>query len=263
MWLNNPVFPMEASGTSGMKAGMNGVLNLSVLDGWWGEGYNRDNGWAIKPASDRLEPARRDEEESRTLYEILQDQVLPLYFTRGSMGYSPEWLHMAKRSVATILPRFNSARMVTDYLRKFYLPASQQGRRYAEDQFARAKEVSTWKSAVRAAWPSVAIRRLDEPKPRIRFGETIRIEVAMELAGLDADDVVVELMLARDHLRLDRAERERLRFAHDGTRTPEGEHRFVLELQPELCGRMDYRLRAYPCHALLTHPLELGLMIWV
>jgi starch phosphorylase len=262
VWLNNPVFPMEASGTSGMKAGMNGVLNLSVLDGWWGEGYAGDNGWAIKPAAEHLEPARRDQEESRTLYEILQDQVLPLYYDRGSMGYSPEWLRMAKRSIATILPQFNSARMVTDYLRKFYLPASQQGRRYAEGQFARAKDIAHWKKSVRAAWPQVTIRRLDEPRRRIQFGETLRMEVGMRLAGLSPDDVVVELVLARDHPRR-RSEREQLRFVHDGTRTDDGEHRFVLELQPELCGRLDYSIRAYPCHALLTHPFELGLMIWV
>jgi starch phosphorylase len=262
IWLNNPVYPMEASGTSGMKAGMNGVINLSVLDGWWGEGYEGDNGWAIKPAAEHLEPARRDHEESRTLYEILQDQVIPLYYARGAMGYSPDWLRMAKRSIATILPRFNAARMVTDYLRKFYLPASQQGRRYAEDTFARAREVAHWKAHVRAAWPRVTIRRLDEPRRRIQFGESLRIEVGLQLAGLAPDDVVVELVLARDHPRK-RAEREQMRFAHDGTRTESGEHRFVLELTPELCGRLDYSIRAYPCHALLTHPFELGLMIWV
>lgn len=263
VWLNNPVFPLEASGTSGMKAGMNGVLNLSVLDGWWGEGYERGNGWAIKPAAEHLDAVRRDQEESRTLYEILQDHVVPLYYERGSMGYSPEWLRMAKRSIATILPRFNSARMVTDYLRKFYLPASQQGRRYAEDRFARAREVAQWKAAVRHAWPSIRIRRLDEPRRRIQFGETVRMEVGVALNGLTPDDVVVEMVLAREQRQVGRGEREQLRFVHDGTRTPEGEHRFVLELQPELCGRLDYSIRAFPCHALLTHPFELGLMIWV
>jgi starch phosphorylase len=152
--------------------------------------------------------------------------------------------------------------MVTDYLRKFYLPASQQGRRYAEDAFARAREVAHWKAHVRAAWPRVTIRRLDEPRRRIQFGESLRIEVGLQLSGLAPDDVVVELVLARDHPRK-RAEREQMRFAADGTRTEGGEHRFVLELTPELCGRLDYSIRAYPCNALLTHPFELGLMIWV
>jgi starch phosphorylase len=178
------------------------------------------------------------------------------------MGYSPAWLRMAKRSIATILPQFNSARMVTEYLRKFYLPASQQGRRYAEAQFSRAKEIARWKQVVRAAWPQVTIRRLDEPRRRIQFGESVRMEVGLALNGLGPDDVIVELVLAREHPRR-RSEREQLRFVHDGTRTDAGEHRFVLELQPELCGRLDYSIRAYPCHAMLTHPFELGLMIWV
>jgi starch phosphorylase len=263
VWLNNPVYPMEASGTSGMKAGMNGVLNVSVLDGWWGEGYARDNGWAIKPVSEHLDPARRDREESRTLYEIMQDQVLPLYYARGSMGYSPEWIRMAKRAIATILPQFNSSRMVSEYLRKFYLPASQHGRRYADENFARAKEIAGWKTRVRAAWPDVRIRRLDEPRRRIAFGEGIRVEVAVQLAGLAPGDVVIELVLERENRKRSRGEREQLRFTADGTRTDEGEHRYVLELQPDLCGRLDYSIRAYPWHELLTHPLELGLMIWV
>jgi starch phosphorylase len=262
VWLNNPVFPLEASGTSGMKAGMNGVLNLSVLDGWWGEGYAGDNGWAIKPAAERLDSQRRDHEESRTLYEILQDHVIPLYYARGSMGYSPEWLRMAKRSIATILPQFNAARMVTDYLRKFYLPASQQGRRFADAQFAHAREVARWKQAVRTAWPQVTVRRLDEPRRRIQFGESVRMEVGVRLNGLSPEDVVAELVLAREQPRR-RAEREQLRFTHDGTRTDQGEHRFVLELHPELCGRVDYSIRVYPHHAMLTHPFELGLMLWV
>src|SRR5207237_46185 len=94
-----------------MKAGINGIINLSVLDGWWGEGYCGDNGWAIKPTEDTVEPERRDREEARTLYEILQDQVVPLYYRRDSGGTSPQWIRMAKRSIATILPRFNQDRM--------------------------------------------------------------------------------------------------------------------------------------------------------
>ena len=261
VWLNNPVYPLEASGTSGMKAGMNGVLNLSVLDGWWGEGYEGDNGWAIKPASGSLGPQRRDHEEAQTLYELLQDHVIPMYYRRNHQGYSPEWVRMAKRSIATILPRFNAARMVNEYLAKFYLPASQQGRRYAENGYARARHVAEWKVRVRAAWPSVSLRRLDDPKMRIQFGDSLRVEVAASLNGLAPGDVVVELLLARG---IGEPEDGRVRYdlAFDGTMTEAGEHRFALELQPELCGRLDYRIRAYPCHEALTHPFELGLMVW-
>jgi starch phosphorylase len=262
VWLNNPIYPLEASGTSGMKAAMNGVINLSVLDGWWGEGFEGDNGWAIKPASNALDQYRRNREEAQTLYELLQDQVIPMYYRRGPGGYSPEWIKLAKRSMASILPRFNAARMVHEYVGKFYLPASQQWRRYSEGHFQRAREVAGWKARVRAAWPGVHLRRLDQPPRRILFGDTVRIEVAVKLNGLAPADVVVECLLARGTREpTDRPVRQDLTF--DGTMTEAGEHRYVLELAPELCGRLDYRIRAYPCIEALTHPFELGLMVWV
>jgi starch phosphorylase len=262
VWLNNPIYPLEASGTSGMKAGMNGVINLSVLDGWWGEGYEGDNGWAIKPASSAVEQYKRDREEAQTLYEILQDQVIPLYYARGPQGFSPEWIRLAKRSMGSILPRFNATRMLHEYVAKLYLPAARLGRRFAEENFAAARAVAEWKARVRAAWPKVAIRRLDTPKRRIQFGDSVRVEVAMNLDGLVASDVAVELIMRRG-AREPHDERVRHELAHDGTRTERGEHRFVLDLAPELCGRLDYRIRAYPRHELLAHPFELGLMIWV
>jgi starch phosphorylase len=263
VWLNNPIYPLEASGTSGMKGGINGVINLSVLDGWWGESYEGDNGWAIKPASGALDQYRRDREEAQTLYELLQDQVIPLYYRRGPQGFSPEWIKIAKRSIATILPRFSAARMVNEYVAKFYLPASQQWRRYTEDKHAGARDVAAWKTRVRAAWPGVDLRRLDAPKKKkIDFGDAIRIEVGAKLNGLSPSDVVVELLLTRGTSDpMDRRVRHQL--AHDGTKTESGDHRFVLELQPELCGRLTYRIRCYPSHKLLTHPFELGLMAWV
>ena len=197
VWLNNPVYPLEASGTSGMKAAINGVVNLSVLDGWWGEGYDGTNGWAIKPAAAGLDEASRNREEARTLYEILQDHVIPLYYKLESCGYSPEWVKLAKRSIASLMPRFNSARMVGEYVAKSYLPAAQQGRRYAENQFEVARSIAAWKSRARQAWPGVTIRRLNTPQKRIEFGDTVRIETAVRLNGLNPEDVVVELLVSR------------------------------------------------------------------
>jgi len=261
VWLNNPVYPLEASGTSGMKAAINGVVNLSVLDGWWGEGYDGTNGWAIKPASAGLDEASRNREEARTLYEILQDHVIPLYYERSSAGYSPEWVKLAKRSIASLMPRFNSARMVGEYVGKSYLPAAEQGRRYAENQFKVARLIASWKSRARQAWPGVTIRRLDSPQKRIHFGATVRIDTALRLNGLNAEDVVVELLAGRAG-EFFKCEPAHHRFVSQGVDVT-GEHRFSLELTPEMCGKLEYRIRAYPWHELLTHPFELGLMIWV
>ncbi len=260
VWLNNPVYPLEASGTSGMKAAINGVVNLSVLDGWWGEGYDGTNGWAIKPAAAGLDEASRNREEARTLYEILQDQVIPLYYKRESCGYSPEWVQLAKRSISSLMPRFNSQRMVGEYVANCYVPAAQHGRRYAENQFEVARSIAAWKARARQAWPGVTIRRLNTPKKRIRFGEAVRMETGVRLNGLNPEDVVVELLLSHAG-EFDKDKVVRHRFVAQGA-DPIGEHRFVLELAPELCGRLDYRIRVYPWHELLTHPLELGLMIW-
>ena len=263
VWLNNPVYPLEASGTSGMKAGINGVVNLSILDGWWDEGYDGKNGWAIKPVSESFDDARRRSEEAKALYELLQDDVIPMYYRRGEMGYSADWIRMAKHSIATLLPRFSSTRMVGEYLAKFYLPASRQGRRLADNGFDAAKRLAAWKAHVRRSWDSVRLRRVDTHRRNIIYGESLRFEVAVYLNGLEPQDVVVELLLGRqmdyDTLR----ENRRYRFEWEGVMTEQGEHRFVLQITPELCGKLEYRIRAYPSHELLTHPFEMGMMRWL
>ncbi|HYL89795.1 MAG TPA: alpha-glucan family phosphorylase [Burkholderiales bacterium] len=261
VWLNNPVHPLEASGTSGMKAGINGVINLSILDGWWDEGYDGQNGWAIKPASPQLDQHRRDREEARTLYELLQDSVVPLYYKRAEGGYSAPWIHMAKRSMASLLPRYDASRMLGEYVSKYYLPAVRQGQRYARDGYDAAKTIAAWKARVRAAWPGVALRRLDQPPQRIHFGDSIPVEVGVKLNGLAPGDLCVELILTRD-LR----EGAPLSHSHELSAAGPGEHgeqRFRLDLRPGLAGRLDYGIRAYPRHELLTHPFEMGLSTWL
>lgn len=263
VWLNNPVYPLEASGTSGMKAGMNGVLNLSVRDGWWDEGYDGRNGWAIKPVSESLDEHRRALEESKTLYELLQDHVIPTYYARNEMGYSPQWVQMAKRSVATLLPQFNSGRMVNEYVSNFYLPATRQWRKFSESGFDGARTLAGWKDTIRRSWAQVRMRRLDAPPRRISFGERVRFEVAVHLDALRPDDVVLELTLSRHTQLHNQRQPSDFRFEFDGTRTERGEHRYVLEVTPDMCGKLEYRIRLYPHHVLLTHPLEMGMMLWL
>ena len=264
VWLNNPVYPKEASGSSGMKAGINGVINLSVLDGWWDEGYQGDNGWAIKPASEALDEQQRNREESRSLYELLQDRVIPTYYDRGKTGFSPEWIKLAKRSMTSLLPRFNTSRMMGEYVEKFYLPASRNGQGYSENHFESARAIAAWKQRVREAWPGVSLRRLDVPIKSTAFGDEVRLEVGVRLNGLKPEDISVELLFSSSVKELDdkRTFTSHV-FSPDGTVSESGEHRYILKLVPELCGKLEYRIRAYPHHLLLTHRFELGLMIWV
>ena len=261
VWLNNPVHPLEASGTSGMKAGMNGVINLSILDGWWDEGYDGENGWAIKPASPEADAHRRDREEARTLYEILQDRVIPLYYERTEGGYSPGWIRMAKRSMASLLPRYDASRMLGEYVSKYYIPASRQGSHYSQNGFEAARAVASWKTKVRAAWNGISARRLDTPRARIQFGEAMPVEVAVKLNGLAHTDVCVELLLSRGA-----GAGTPVRHTHELLPTGEmgqGEWRYAVQLKPGLAGRLDYRIRIYPRHEFLTHPFETGLCAWV
>jgi starch phosphorylase len=263
VWLNNPLYPLEASGTSGMKAGMNGIVNLSVLDGWWGESYDGKNGWAIKPVSEMLSEEVRTHEETRTLYELLQDQVVPSYYAYGKMGFSPNWVKMAKHSMATIIPRFNSKRMVGEYLAKCYLPASRQYQLYTQNQAENSHRVAAWKTRVKTAWAGVTLRRTDTMTAQINYGDSVCFEVAVNLNGLTPEDVVVEMIIGYS-LKKHSVESERhYQFVSSGELNDAGESLFFTELKPEQCGNLEYHMRVYPFHELLTHPFELGMMRWL
>ncbi|HEY7994346.1 MAG TPA: alpha-glucan family phosphorylase [Candidatus Eremiobacteraceae bacterium] len=262
VWLNTPEYPLEASGTSGQKAGMNGVLNLSVLDGWWGEGFDGTNGWAIKPFAAVPDQERRNAEEAGSLYDILGDEVIPLYYHRDVHEYSNDWVLRSKRSMQTLLPRFSAGRMMEHYLSRLYEPASRQAVRLAAGGFAAASDLATWKQRVRDAWSGVRVRRTDEARESESFGSGVLLEVAVALNGLEASDVRIECLASLPNAPLAIGDREVLRFTPHGT--PEnGEQRYRLDLRPKYCGLLTYEIRAYPYHEALTHPFETGLMLYL
>ena len=169
---------------------------------------------------------------------------------------------MAKRSISTISPRFNVVRMVNEYVRKFYAPAANHGRRYHEHDFAVARQVADWKARIREAWNGVRLQRLDQPERRLQFGGALHIELAVQLNGLRPEDVTVEALFGRPG---QHGGRGRVRH-YPLTCVGGGEHgalRYHLELTPELCGKLEYRIRIFPTHPALTHPFETGLMIWL
>jgi glycogen phosphorylase len=285
VWLNTPVHPLEASGTSGMKAAINGTVNLSVLDGWWAEAYDgrrsSKNGWGVPPARDEQGESDRDKQDSTTLYEILQDEVVPLYYARDpQLGYSPEWVQICKRSMASVLPAFNSERVLHDYLREFYVPAARQGRVMAKGEFRAARELGSWKEKVRAAWPGVSLKLLGEPATEISFSDRVTLEVEVALNGLAPSDVRVECQVHRvlgsDLVVPVQGYAENRRPKHGllylegrpvllapftpGPVDASGSCRYRLELQPPWAGTLQHEVRAVPDHPYLSHPYELGLM---
>ena len=272
VWLNNPEYPLEASGTSGQKAGVNGVINLSVLDGWWGEGYLVDggvdgggaNGWAIAPHGPEFEPGYRDREEGHDLLDILENEVVPSYYQRDGQGYSRAWVAMSKASMRTTLPRFNAQRMVLDYVANLYAPANRQRRRlHGENAIGdAARELAAWKARVREAWPSIRARRIDETRTSVLDGDQVTVRVAVELDGLGPEDVVLGCLTGKLADDGEFISRECRPMTPTG-RTEDGAVIFELQLNTAMPGLQYYKLRLYPHHELLAHRFELGRMSWL
>ena len=166
IWLNTPTRPLEASGTSGEKAEMNGVLNFSVLDGWWYEGYRFDEkaGWALTDKRTFTDQSQQDKLDAATIYSMLENEIIPLYFAKNSKGYSPEWIQYIKGSIGHIAPHFTMKRMIDDYISRFYDKEAKRSKKLCANDFAKAREIVAWKENVAAAWDGIKVLSVNAPE---------------------------------------------------------------------------------------------------
>lgn len=260
VWLNNPRRPLEASGTSGQKAAMNGVLNLSILDGWWPEGYDGDNGWAFGSDRSYDDEAKADAADADALYSLLESEVVPLYYRRDAAGVPCQWMKRSRSAIASITPRFNAQRMVKEYVSRYYRPASLRWRKLRERGYASAAALADWRKRVERHWPDIYLSAKPSSELRQVAGEELTLEVMLHLGELTDIDVRVEVVYSREEDGL-RAGLRRVPMASRQS-FPDGGRLYVAKFRPELSGRLVYGVRAYPVNDMLATPFDAKAVRW-
>jgi starch phosphorylase len=260
IWLNNPLRPLEACGTSGMKSALNGGLNLSIRDGWWDEFADGRNGWAIPSASaDSTE--LRDDLEASALYGLLEGQVRQRFYEGGQHGTSQSWIEMVRHTLTTLGPQLQATRMVENYVTSYYAPSAAAVAEIRAEGFAGARELAAWSTKVIAAWPSVRVSHVESSSggEAPALGTNVDIRAAVDLGTLSVDEVDVQALYGRVD-ELDEIEAEgvaHLELSHEGEGS---ENVYAGSIPLGSPGAFGYAVRVLPRHRLLASHAELGLV---
>lgn len=265
VWLNTPTRPLEASGTSGEKAEMNGVLNFSVLDGWWYEGYKEGAGWALTDKRTYDNQEYQDQLDASTIYYTLENKIIPLYFAQNSKGYSPEWVQYIKNSICQIAPDYTTKRMLDDYIQKFYRPLAERSAKLSINDFAKAKEIALWKENVATHWDSFQVVSItwdhQLEKRGVQVGSPYKIEVVLDKKDLEGD-LGIDLVITKynnikKEQRLKRTEEFKV-VKQEGTLVY-----YEVETSPDKSGLYKLGLRVYPKNPDLPNRMDFAYTRWI
>jgi starch phosphorylase len=265
IWLNTPTRAQEASGTSGEKAQMNGVLNFSVLDGWWYEGYVEGAGWALTEKRTYDNQAYQDELDATTIYSMLENEIIPLYYAHNSNGYSHEWVQYIKKSMAEIAPRFNTKRMMDDYFDRFYNKLAERSKRLQANNYAKVKEIVKWKEATASQWDTLEVVKVEfnpNVKMKVNNGpEEVYGRVVIDKKNLPCD-IGVEVVVI-DHDNLHKGPRFMESFEFKLVKTEGSRLYFETAQSLNDPGTRQYGLRVFPKHPELPHRNDFAYMKWI
>jgi starch phosphorylase len=267
VWLNTPRRPMEASGTSGQKVPINGGVNFSILDGWWLEGYNTLNGWSIGQSRQYDDYELQDREDAESLYETLENDIIPLYYDTDVNGVPNAWIEKAKHSFHSTITQYSAHRMVWQYLQNYYMPAMKRAEKYLQEEYRELHRFATWKNKVERLWDKVELsikngEGMDEDRRILSAGEERKISLFVESAGLDQSDLQVEIILEReDAYRKDQA----MKAIPMGLVAKKGDNQleYRAHVTAENDGSYRFNCRVLPVHPDLFNPHEVRLVKWL
>lgn len=263
VWLNNPRRPLEASGTSGMKVPPNGGLNFSILDGWWDEAYDGQNGWAIGNREEYTDLEYQDEVESNALYNVLENEIIPLYYERGRDDIPRQWVTAMKWSMQTVCPQFSTNRMVADYFNKFYTNASRRYINMTSDDFKKSKELKSWKDNIYSKWSKVSFENTmsEMPSRNLQVGSKFEVKTIVNLGNIAPDSVRVELYHGKLSMKDEITEPTIVEMKHSSD-LGNGRHSFIGSLECVNTGQSGYAIRMYPYHKDLGYKFDMKMIIW-
>ena len=263
VWLNNPRRPMEASGTSGQKASVNGVINFSVLDGWWAEGYNQENGWTIGTNAEYNSYEEQDQADSQSMYKTLEEKIIPLYYEKDKDGMSEKWLKMMKSSIITTGGKYSTSRMLTDYVNQLYMPLCKLTKKYYED-IDNVAAYNAWKKDITMNWKDIKINQVNNlDNITMDAGNNIEVACEVELPNIDVENITVETYYGKI---LENGVVENVSIIPmtlSDSDEDERKYYFTAKIELTTGGNYGYTFRVMPKHEMLLEPANMNLIKWI